>query len=263
MYDEATADKQVLRLVRTGTAARIWVSRPESRNAISLEVMRRFEEVLDEVEKDPPVVLSIQGSGQRAFVSGGDLKEFSAIRTANGAAEMAVRMRTILDRVASLPCLTIAELNGHALGGGAELAIAADIRIAASDVKIGFSQVRLAITPAWGGIERLAELVGRARSLYLICTGTAISADQALGWGLVEEVVERASFDDRVEALSAEVAAHPGEIVRFMKAITSEVCPSVHGRTAGQAIEGFAASWAAETHWSAAAESSANRKAPR
>ena len=124
--------------------------------------MRRFEQVLDEIEDDPPVVLAVQGAGRRAFVSGGDLKEFSAIRTVDAAAEMATRMRGILDRLASLPCLTIAELNGHALGGGAELAVAADIRVAAADVRIGFSQIRLAISPAWGGIERLTELVGRA-----------------------------------------------------------------------------------------------------
>jgi enoyl-CoA hydratase len=256
--------QEIVRFVRSGATARIWVDRPESRNAISREVMTRLEQVLDEVEDDPPTVLAVRGAGQRAFVSGGDLKEFSAIRTGDAAVAMATRMRGILDRLASLPCLTVAELNGHALGGGAEFAVAADLRIAASNARIGFSQIRLAISPAWGGIERLTELVGRARALYLLCTGTPVEADRALDWGLVEEVIPTDLFETRADELAAQIADYPGEVVRFMKASVNEVQPSVHPATAGRSIEGFAASWTAETHWDAvAAADEERRRTPR
>ena len=116
-------------------------------------------------------MLVLRGGGDRAFVSGGDLKELSAIRTHDEAVGMASRMRRVLDRVASFPVPVIAALNGHALGGGAEVAIAADLRIAADDVKIGFNQVTLGIMPAWGGAERLAQTIGRSRALLAIATG--------------------------------------------------------------------------------------------
>src|SRR6202041_1823571 len=135
------------------------IDRPHARNAISLETMGQLENALDEAAAARTLVIT--GSGDRAFVSGGDLKELSALRTEEDAAAMAKRMRTICDRLASFPAPVIAALNGHALGGGAEVAVAADIRLAADDIKIGFNQVSLAIMPAWGGAERLADLVGR------------------------------------------------------------------------------------------------------
>ena len=121
-----------------------------------------------------PRALVITGAGDKAFVSGGDLKELSALRTEAEASAMAWRMRTICDRIAGFPGPMIAALNGHALGGGAEVAVAADIRLAADDIKIGFNQVTLEIMPAWGGAERLAELVGRSQALLLAGTGSVL-----------------------------------------------------------------------------------------
>jgi enoyl-CoA hydratase len=133
----------------------VTIDRPHARNAISLETMDQLEKALDGADGAKALVLT--GAGDRAFVSGGDLKELSALRTELEASSMAFRMRTICDRIARFPGPTIAALNGHALGGGAEFAVAADIRLAADDVKIGFNQVTLAIMPAWGGAERLVR----------------------------------------------------------------------------------------------------------
>src|SRR5262245_62201623 len=108
---------------------------------------------------------------------------------------MARSVRRLLDRVASFPVPVIAAVNGHALGGGAEVAIAADIRIAADDVKIGFNQVTLGIMPAWGGAERLAHAIGRSRALLAIATGELYDAASAQRLGLVDIVVPRASFE--------------------------------------------------------------------
>src|SRR5918994_3855374 len=172
----------------------ITIDRPHARNAISLETMDQLEKALDGAEG--ACALVITGAGDRAFVSGGDLKELSALRTELDASSMAWRMRTICDRISGFPGPTIAALNGHALGGGAEFAVSADIRLAADDIKIGFNQVTLEIMPAWGGAERLAALVGYSRALLLAGTGTVLDAAEAERIGLVDRVLPRESFDD-------------------------------------------------------------------
>ncbi len=124
----------------------------------------------------------------------------------------------LLDRVAAFPVPVIAALNGHALGGGAEVAVAADIRIAADDVKIGFNQVTLGIMPAWGGAERLAQLVGRSRALLAIATGDLYDAPTAQRFGLVDVVVPRVTFDDEWRALARRLAASAPGTTRAVKA---------------------------------------------
>jgi enoyl-CoA hydratase len=238
-------------LLRHGTSVQLVIDRPRTRNAISDSVMSALEEALDELDADPPVALAIRGAGDRAFISGGDLKEFATIRERGAAVAMSTRVRTILDRIAGLPSITIAELNGHALGGGAEVAVAADLRIAADDVKIGFSQIRLGIMPAWGGVERLTTLVGRARAMYLLTTGVAITAQQAYAWGLVEEVVPRDSFEQRCSELREMLSAVTASTATAIGALVSAVRPSVHEATAPLAIESFATSWVSDEHWAA------------
>ncbi|MGH3643839.1 MAG: enoyl-CoA hydratase/isomerase family protein, partial [Mycobacterium sp.] len=130
----------------------ITIDRPHARNAISLETMDQLADALDGA--DGARALVIKGAGEKAFVSGGDLKELALLRTEADAAAMAWKMRSVCDRIAAFPGPVLAAVNGHALGGGAEVAVAADIRIAADDVKIGFNQAALAIMPAWGGAER-------------------------------------------------------------------------------------------------------------
>jgi len=160
----------------TDGVAVLTIDRPQVRNAIGLNTMQELDTALTDAETANPAVLVVRGAGERAFVSGGDLKELSAIRDEAGAVEMATRMRRFLDRMASFPAPVIAALNGHALGGGAEVAVAADIRIAADDIRIGFTQAVLAIMPAWGGAERLAELVGRGRAMLLVGSGKTLTA---------------------------------------------------------------------------------------
>ena len=160
----------------TGLAV-ITIDRPHARNAISLETMDQFDKALDGAEGAAALVIT--GAGDRAFVSGGDLKELSALRTEREAGAMAWRMRSICDRIAGFAGPTIAALNGHALGGGAEVAVAADIRLAADDIKIGFNQVALEIMPAWGGAERLVD-VGRLQQGPAAC-GHGHDPDRAGG----------------------------------------------------------------------------------
>ena len=225
------------------TASRsITIDRPHARNAISLETMDQLEKALDGAEGAAALVLT--GAGDRAFVSGGDLKELSALRTEAEASAMAFRMRTICDRIAGFPVPTIAALNGHALGGGAEFAVAADIRLAADDIKIGFNQVALAIMPAWGGAERLTKLVGRSKALLLAGTGTVLGAAEAERIGLIDRVLPRASFDEDWRAIARSLATRPaGEIKRV-----------IDGATTTEAVAAFARLWVSDEHWEAADE---------
>jgi len=216
------------------------IDRPQARNAIALDTMEQLEKALDAAAGARALV--IKGAGDRAFVSGGDLKELSTLRTEEDASAMAKRMRSICDQLASFPAPVIAALNGHALGGGAEVAVAADIRVAADDIKIAFNQVELEIMPAWGGAERLAALVGKGRALLLAGSGTTVSAVEAERIGLVDLVLPRSSFDEGWRAVARSLARHPATEI---KRVISGVSPD-------EAIASFARLWVADAHWRAA-----------
>src|ERR1700758_1490908 len=191
------------------------IDRPHARNAISLDTMAELEKALDDLDAAKSVrVLVIKGAGDRAFVSGGDLKELSAIRTVEEASAMAWRMRAICDGFAEFPAPVVAALNGHAFGGGAEVAVAADIRVAADDIKIAFNQVSLEIMPAWGGTERLAGLVGPGRALLLAGTGNAVDAAEAHRIGLVDRVLPRSAFEDGWRAVARSLANRPAAEIK-------------------------------------------------
>ena len=225
----------------------ITVDRPHARNAISPTTMDELEKAIDAAAGAGALVLI--GAGDRAFISGGDLKELSTIRTEAEATAMALRMRGICDQLAAFPAPVLAALNGHALGGGAEVAVSADIRVAADDVRIGFTQVALAIMPAWGGAERLSTLVGRGRALLLAGAGIVLDVTEAQAWGLVDRVWPRAAFADGWRALARSLATPSAHQI---KRVTSGTL------SAREAAEAFAGLWVADEHW-AAAERMMNR----
>ncbi|WP_026401971.1 enoyl-CoA hydratase/isomerase family protein [Actinomadura rifamycini] len=217
----------------------ITIDRPEARNAIAPATMDELDEAIDAAAGARALV--VRGAGDRVFVSGGDLKQLAAIRTEADATAMALRMRGVCDRLAAFPAPVIAALNGHALGGGAEFAVAADIRIAADDITIGFTQSTLAIMPAWGGAERLAALVGRGRALLLAGTGETLGAAEAERAGLVDRVVPRATFDRDWRALARSLAHAPAREIKRVSA----------GVGADEAARAFARLWVADEHWQA------------
>ncbi|WP_174552577.1 enoyl-CoA hydratase/isomerase family protein [Nocardia speluncae] len=218
----------------------VTINRPHARNAIALDTMDELDKAVDGAAGARALVIT--GAGDKAFVSGGDLKELAALRTHEQAAAMANRMRQVCDKLAGFPGPVIAALNGHALGGGAEVAVAADIRIAAADIKIGFNQVALAIMPAWGGAERLARLVGRSRALLLAGSGEILTAPDAERLGLVDRVLPRAEFDAGWRSLALALANPSAGAIKRV----------IDGATPQEAVDAFAGLWAADAHWAAA-----------
>ena len=219
----------------------ITIDRPQARNAIAPTTMDELDKVLDAAAGAKALVVT--GAGDRAFVSGGDLNQLSAIRTEKDAMAMALRMRGICDRIANFPGPVIAALNGHAFGGGAEVAVAADIRVGADDIRIGFNQVALAIMPAWGGAERLAQLVGKGRALMLAGAGTVLSAAEAQRVGLLDLVLPRAEFAEGWRTLARSLATNPA---REIKRVMSGAVPEE------EAARAFARLWVSDEHWQAA-----------
>jgi enoyl-CoA hydratase len=233
------------------------VDRPGARNAISLATMDALAVALDWASGVSALV--IRGGGERAFVSGGDLKDLARLRTHDEATNMAVRMRRLCDRIATFPAPVIAALNGHALGGGAEVAIAADIRVAADDVTIAFNQSTLAIMPAWGGAERLASVVGRPQALLLTTTGERIAAAEALRIGLFDRVFPRASFEESWRSLASAVASSPSVAI---KRVIAAAAPHHHPSLEASAAVEFATLCVADAHWKAADQVHHLRKKP-
>jgi enoyl-CoA hydratase/carnithine racemase len=252
-----------VRLERDGFVTVLTIDRPEARNAIARATMAELAHALDEVEASPARVVVITGAGARAFVAGGDLKELAAIRTHDDARQMAGTMRTVLDRVATLPVPVLAAVNGDAYGGGAEVAVACDIRIAADDVRCAFNQVSLGIMPAWGGIERLTALVGRGRALALMTTGRILDAATALEVGLFDEVVARGEFDAYWRAMAEQIACAPRAALVGIKAAQRAAFPTARPELAESAIDSFARTWIADDHWRMVDEADRRRRAAR
>src|SRR5580693_2822106 len=216
------------------------IDRPHARNAIALDTIDQLEQAI--AGAAGAQALAIKGAGDRAFVSGGDLKELSALRTVEDASAMAKQMRSICDQLASFPAPVIAVLNGHAFGGGAEVAVAADIRVAADDIKIAFNQVELEIMPAWGGAERLAALVGKSKALLLAGTGRTLNAVEAERIGLIDQVLPRSTFDEDWRRVARALSTRPaGEIKRVIDGVSPE-----------EAVTAFARLWVGDAHWRAA-----------
>jgi len=231
--------------------ATIVIDRPQARNALAVRTMVEIDDALTDIQASKARVLVVRGAGDRAFCAGGDLKELERMRSADDAAAMAVRMRTTLDRLTAMSIPVVAAQNGDALGGGAELALACDFRIAAAHARIGFTQISLGLMPAWGASERLAALVGRGQALHSLLTGRVLMSAEALDAGLVEEVVPAEDFDKRVGAIARSIAAAPPDAVAGIKRSVDSVRPHRHPELADGAIATFTKTWTAPAHWRA------------
>ncbi|MCX7141801.1 MAG: enoyl-CoA hydratase/isomerase family protein [Proteobacteria bacterium] len=167
----------------------VTINRPEKRNPLSRAVLARLGEVFEEQRGNDEIVLALlSGAGDKSFAAGGDLRDLEEVRTLDEARALFDLGNGALQAIRSFPVPVVAALNGVALGGGAELAVACDVRIAAAHARIGFVQGTLNIPTAWGGGSDLAAIVGPSSALELLCSARVLSAAEALAAGLVESV---------------------------------------------------------------------------
>ena len=197
-------------LDRDGAVATITLNRPKQLNALSAAVTGEVSAAIDELQADNAVrAIIITGAGERAFAAGADIGELNQIGSATDGRRMAERSHQLGRKMADLPKPIIAAINGFALGGGLELALACDIRIAADTAQVGLPEVTLGIMPGWGGTQRLARLVGPGAAKLLMMTGDRIDAGEALRLGIVERVVPAAELTDAAKQIAHKLAAAP------------------------------------------------------
>ncbi|MET9734908.1 enoyl-CoA hydratase/isomerase family protein [Streptomyces sp. NPDC006458] len=222
---------------RRGTVLLATLNRPRKGNALNQPLIDALDDLADEVEQsqastDPHRALVITGAGTKAFSAGADITELDGIGGSRAAEQMR-RGQRVFDRIEQLPVVVIAAINGFALGGGLELAMAADLRIAAPSARLGQPEITLANLPGWGGTQRLPRLLGRSRATRLILTGDLITAQHAHKLGLTDEVA-----DDPVTAavdLAARIAAHSATAVAGAKRAIH--IGLTHGYEAGLDVE--------------------------
>jgi enoyl-CoA hydratase len=186
----------------------VTVNRPEKLNALNDQVMEELDACFRAIREDAEIrAVIVMGAGGKAFVAGADVKELAERAPLQGKAT-SLRGQRILESIESLGKPAIAAVNGYALGGGCELALACTLRIASETARFGVPEVKLGIIPGYGGTQRLARLVGKGRALELILTGEPVNAQEAYRIGLVNQVVPAENLDSAAEALARKIMAN-------------------------------------------------------
>lgn len=207
---------KTLKLEKEGKIGILSINRPEALNAINSEVLSELDCMLEGIQRDPELhVLILTGEG-RAFVAGADISEMSSLDATGGRAFASHGLR-VFRKLELMEKPVIAAVNGFALGGGCELAMACDIRLASSKAKFGQPEVGLGITPGFAGTQRLPRLVGPATAKELIFTGKLIGADEALRIGLVNHIYEPEELLPAAKKLAEEIASKAQIAVRYSK----------------------------------------------
>lgn len=196
--------------------------RPEVRNAVNQQMMSELENLLAEIEHDPQCKVLILAGDERAFVSGGDVDELHRYERKQEIQPIMERMGRILERIRNLNALTIACVEGAAVGGGCEIVATCDLCFAAPTARFGMIQVNLGITTGWGGAGRLMQKIGPANALSMLLTGQIFSAIEAKEKGLVDELVEGKPLDEAVQAFAERVAQAPLPIIAFYKKLAQK-----------------------------------------
>lgn len=224
MYNNILSEKN-------GHIQLITINRPAQLNALNKETIEELARAIKTAEEDSGIgVIILTGSGEKSFVAGADIKEFAHFSIAQGGELAQKGQETLFDLIENLSKPVIAAVNGFALGGGLELAMASHIRIASTNARLGLPEVSLGVIPGYGGTQRLAQLVGKGKANELVFTAGMIKADEALTWGLVNHVVELEELLPKANEIAEKILANSGTaIASAIRAINAGFQDGVNG----------------------------------
>lgn len=216
---------------QNGHVLTITINRPNQLNALNKETISELNQTLSAANEDSSVgAVILTGSGEKAFVAGADIKEFADFSVEKGKELSAKGHDILFNFIENMTTPVIAAVNGFALGGGLELAMAAHIRIASDNAKLGLPEVSLGVIPGYGGTQRLAQLVGRGKAMEMVTTAGMISAEDAQSWGLVNHVVPQAELMDVAQKIASKILKNsPMAIGAAIKAINANYVDGVNG----------------------------------
>jgi len=245
-----------------GGVLTLTINRPEKRNALRLDLLDAIGTALaNHAENEAIKIVVITATGDRCFAAGGDLQELDGIRSTDQAEAMSKRGRQTLDHIRNFPLPVIAALNGLALGGGAELAMACDLRIAAANAEIGFLQGQLAVTTAWGGGIDLVVATGNPLAMDLLISARRLSAEEAFAAGLVNRICATdESLDACLNTFLQPYIARSRQVLQGFKALTAGHRRVIHKHLSGIEQQHFVRSWTHADHWDAVERAAANRR---
>ncbi len=213
----------------------ITVTREKALNAMNKDVIAELQHAFDSYKADDSLrCVILTGAGPKAFVAGADIKELNTLTGVTGH-EFSERGLRLMRTIQSFPLPVIAAINGFALGGGSELALACDIRLAADTARLGQPEVKLGLCPGYGGTQRLTRLVGRGKAMQIMLTGGMFSAAEAHRIGYVDEVYPADELMDKAMAMANEIAAQGPVAVRLTKELVNAALEV--GETAGCEME--------------------------
>ncbi|NWF68124.1 MAG: enoyl-CoA hydratase/isomerase family protein [Chloroflexi bacterium] len=228
------------------------INRPQALNALDLATMQAFATAVGQVAADDSLqVLVVTGAGRSAFCSGGDLSELSTRVTGEEALAMTTLMGDALRRLEDLPIPVIAAVNGYALGGGSEIALACDLRVVDAKARLGFAQGKMALIPGWGGGQRLLRLVGYARALEFLLNAHTLYADDLKALGLANRVAMDGHALDEALQWARQIAALPRDLLRAQKALLQAGLRRTYDDALTLERNLFPALWESEAHWEA------------
>ena len=209
----------------------ITINRPKQLNALNKQIISELNNTINQAIKKKDVkCIVITGSGNKAFVAGADIKEFSHFNKKEGEQLSREGQKNLFDLIANSSKPIIASINGFALGGGLELAMACHIRVASNTAKMGLPETSLGLIPGYGGTQRLAELIGKGRAMEMVVTAKMISSEQAYEWGLINHICKYNELNETVSKIAAKISNNsPTAIARAIKSINAGFSSGVCG----------------------------------
>lgn len=214
-----------------GQIAYVTINRPKQMNALNKDTIEELNNAFTTLGADSSVgVIILTGSGDKAFVAGADIKEFADFSISQGGELAQNGQKILFDVIENLSIPVIAAVNGFALGGGLELAMASHIRIASSNARMGLPEVSLGVIPGYGGTQRLSQLVGKGKANEMVFTAGMIKADDALSWGLVNHVVEPEELMPLAEKIAGKILNNSASAISSaIKAVNANNHDGVNG----------------------------------